>query len=63
MKSVLRSFYCALALFFGVDIIQDTFGHTVQIVGELLTGCITSYVVHIFSAGWKSLYNNEVIII
>ncbi|MCR4311503.1 MAG: hypothetical protein NUV54_03000, partial [Candidatus Taylorbacteria bacterium] len=55
--------FCALALFFGVDIILDTFGHTVPIVGELLTGAITSFVVFVFSEGWRSLYQQEVMII
>ena len=50
-----------LALIFGIDIIQDTFGYTVQFAGELITGAITSYVVHIFSIGWKTKY--EVIVI
>jgi hypothetical protein len=51
----------ALALLFGVDIVQQTFGHTVAIAGELVTGAITTYVVHIFSLGIKSKY--EVIVI
>jgi hypothetical protein len=53
--------YCILAVFFGVDIIQDTFGHTIFILGSLVTGAITSFVVHIFSIGWKTKF--EVIVI
>jgi hypothetical protein len=53
--------YCALAVFFGVDIIQDTFGYSVPILGSLVTGAITSFVVSVFSAGWNSKF--EVVII
>lgn len=53
--------YSGLALLFGIDIIQTEFGSTVPIAGELVTGAITSFVVHIFSIGWKTKY--EVIVI
>ena len=53
--------YSIIALMFGIDIIQAEFGHTVHIAGEILTSAITSFVVHIFSVGWKFKY--EVIVI
>lgn len=53
--------YCILALVFGVDIVKDTFGFTQTIGGTLITGAITSFVVHIFVLGWKSKF--EVVII
>ena len=52
--------YSIVALIFGIDIIQSEFGHTVRFAGEILTGAITSYVVHIFSIGYKTKY--EVIV-
>ena len=53
--------YCALALLFGVDIVQNSFGISQTIAGELVTGAITSFVVHVFSIGWKTKF--EVVII
>lgn len=53
--------YCIIALLFGIDIIQAEFGYTVQIAGALVTGAITSFVVHIFSLGWREKF--EVIVI
>jgi hypothetical protein len=53
--------YSLLAILLGVDILQEVFGYTVEIVGNILTGAVTSFVVHIFSIGWKNKY--EVIVI
>jgi hypothetical protein len=53
--------YCVLAVLFGVDIVQDIFGRTVAIAGALVTGAVSSFVVHIFSLGWKTRF--EVIVI
>jgi hypothetical protein len=47
--------YCALALIFGINIIQAD-GFIARIAGELITGAITSFAVHIFSIGWRSKY-------
>jgi hypothetical protein len=52
--------YCILSLF-GVDIIQNTLGYNVPLLGNLVTGAITSFVVHIFSLGWKAKF--EVVVI
>ena len=54
--------FCALALFFGVDIVQDTFGFTVPIAGALVTGAITSFMVHVFSIGWREKFSPPIVI-
>jgi len=57
--------FCALALFFGVDIFQDLFGYIgaiPQIVGNLVTGAVTSWLVFIFNAGWREVYQEVMII-
>ena len=54
--------YCLIAVLFGVDIIQDTLGHTASIAGELVTGALTSFVVYIFSAGWREVFSPPIVI-
>jgi hypothetical protein len=53
--------FSILALFLGVDLVSINFGIEPSIVGKILTGMFTSYVVHIFFIGLKSKY--EVVII
>ena len=58
--------FSVLALAFKVDIFQDAFGYTAPIaliLGELATGAITSFAVHIFSLGIREKYFNEVLVI
>jgi hypothetical protein len=47
-----------LAFFFRANI-YDVFYFPV--VSELLTGITTSFIMHIFSTGWKALYSTTVI--
>lgn len=50
-----------LAAFLEADIISPYFGVDSTIVGEFATAAITSYLVHVYSAGYSAL--NEVIVI
>jgi hypothetical protein len=50
--------YTILAFFFKANI-YDMFYFPV--ISEILTGITTSFIVHVFSAGWKSLYSTMVI--
>jgi hypothetical protein len=50
--------YTVLAFFFKVNI-YDVF--YLPVLSELLTGITTSFIMHVFSAGWKTLYNVTVI--
>lgn len=54
--------YSILAFCLGVDIFQAEFGYTVEVVGSLITGAVTSFVVHIFSIGWREKYSQPIII-
>ena len=58
--------FSILAAAFKVDIFQDTFGYTAPLallLGNLITGAVTSYVVHIFSLGIREKYFNEALVI
>jgi len=50
-----------LALCMNMDILYLQFGVEVRILGEFITGCVTSFVVHIFSLGWNEQFNVTVI--
>jgi len=53
--------YSILAVSFKVDIFSDLFQPS--FVGQVSTGILTSYLVWVFVAGFKSLHQPEVIVI
>lgn len=53
--------YGILALALKMDFVSQIFGVAPNIVGEFCTAAITTFVVHIFSIGWKSKF--EVVVI
>ena len=53
--------YIGLALLLRMDILPLLgFGH-VLVFGEFITGCITSFFVHLLSLGWNEKFNVTVI--
>lgn len=53
--------YSGLSFFMGVDLLEVTgFGY-IPLVSAIITGIVVSWLVHIFSLGWKSKY--EVVVI
>jgi len=50
--------FTALAIPFKMNLIDLFY---VPVLSWILTGAITSFVVHVFSNGWKALYNVTVI--
>lgn len=54
--------FTLLAFFVNTDILYSQFGVEVPVIGEIVTGCVTSYLVHIFSAGWNEVHNRTVVI-
>ena len=53
--------YSILSLFTGVDLLEVTgFGY-VPLVSAIITGIVVSWLVHIFSLGWKSKYDIVVV--
>jgi hypothetical protein len=55
--------YVALAFFLHISILQSWFGfQNVFIVGEIITGCVTSFLVHIFSIGFREKFLNVTVI-
>lgn len=46
--------YFALAAFLEADIVSPYFGVPATIAGEFVTAGITSYLVHVFSYGWRA---------
>lgn len=53
--------YMLLSLFLSVDLLSVLVFEYVPLVSEVVTGIVISWLVHIFSLGWKSKY--EVVII
>ena len=53
--------YTILSLFLGVDLLSTLIFTYVPIVSEVVTGILISWVVYIFTLGWKSAY--EVVIV
>lgn len=53
--------YAGLSLFLGVDLLSVTLFDYVPVVSEVITGIVISWLVHIFSLGWKSKY--EVVVV
>jgi hypothetical protein len=54
--------YLALALFLKVDIFAQTFGVPPNIAGEFATAATTTYLVHIFTIGWREKFAEPIII-
>jgi hypothetical protein len=54
--------YGVLALALQVDIFSYYFGVTPNIVGELSTAVVTSYLVHVFIIGLKEKYAQPIVI-
>lgn len=53
--------YSVLSFFMGVDLLEVTgFGY-IPLVGAVVTGIVVSWLVHIFTLGWKAKY--EVVVI
>jgi len=54
--------FTILAYFMGIDILNSWFGFPhIAILGEIVTGSLTSYVVWIFVAGWNSVHDVVII--
>jgi len=53
--------YIVLSLFMGVDLLSLLLFEYVPVISEIVTGIVISWVVHIFSLGWKAKY--EVIVV
>jgi uncharacterized membrane protein len=55
--------YTALAFFMNVDILNSWLGFQhVPVIGEIVTGCVTSYLVFIFVLGFKDAHLNVTVI-
>lgn len=55
--------YSVLALAIRVDIFAEPFGVAANIVGELVTAAITSFLVHVFMIGVREKFLSKPIII
>lgn len=53
--------YTILAIFMGVDLLSVTLFEYVPYVSEIVTGIVVSWLVHIFSIGWKAKY--EIVVV
>jgi len=53
--------YFILAIFMQMDLLKVLLFTYVPFVSQFVTGCITSFIVHIFLLGWKSKF--EVVIV
>lgn len=53
--------YTALSFLMSVDVLNSWFGFDVFIVGSIVTGILTSWLVHIFSIGFRDKYLNIVV--
>lgn len=52
--------YTILAAFLSVRLLQDVYFY-VPVVTEVITGCATSFLVHLISIGWQEKFNTIVI--
>ena len=52
--------YSALAVFFKITILSDVFPF-IPVLSGLITGCVSSFGVHIFTLGWKTKFDVVVI--
>jgi len=54
--------FASLAFFMNVDILNSWFGFEhIVIIGEIITGCLTSFIVWIFSNGWEATFTKVII--
>lgn len=53
--------YSILALFMGMDLLKVLLFTHVPLVSEVVTGIVVSWLVHIFTLGWKSKYDIVVV--
>lgn len=51
-----------LAWFLKIDALSDLGFWYVPIVSEIITGMISSFVVHLFSLGWNAQFNQAIIL-
>lgn len=54
--------YGLLGLFLGMDLLQVLGFSYIPLVSEAITGGLISFVVHIFSIGWKEKFNNILVV-
>jgi hypothetical protein len=53
--------YFFLAIGAQMRLFEDLFSYRVPLVGEFLMACVTSFVVHIFSIGWRERFSTVII--
>lgn len=53
--------YAILSFCMGVGILEVTVGNIPPVIDSIITGIVVSWVVHIFSLGWKAKYEVTVI--
>lgn len=54
--------YVFLAFFMNIDILYSWFGFEVAVIGKIVTGCLTSYLVYVFVLGFKEAHLNVTVI-
>ena len=54
--------YGILAFFMGMSLLEVFDFKYILVVSEVITGGVISFIVHIFSIGWKEKFNNVVVI-
>lgn len=53
--------YWFLSIIIGIDVIYDMFCVFIPIIGNLITGMIASFLVHIFRIGWITKFGITVV--
>jgi len=55
--------YTALAFFMKVDVLTSWFGFQhIEIISQIITGAVTSFLVWIFVNGWNESFNTMIVI-
>ena len=54
--------FSILAYLMGADLLSALGFHYIFGVSEFLTGCITSFMVHVFVIGWKDKFAPEIVL-
>lgn len=54
--------YGVLSFFMGLDLLEVLGFSYVPLISELVTGGMVSFVVHVFTLGWKEKFRNTLII-
>jgi len=52
--------YFLLAVFLKIRLLDDVYVY-VPLISEIITGCFTSFAVHIFSIGWRERFSTVII--